>query len=129
MFLKLIGERDHQIFAPQLELRVDRVRIREIDEVLILRVCESADLLELSLHFEDYLLPLFALHRVEVQVFYADSFVLVLEMGFSGEVDVSLLQVAVRQFAVVAEVVVVPLGQVGGVVLLLEVFKAQRLVS
>ena len=50
-------------------------------------------------------------------------------MGFSGEVDVSLLQIAVRQFAVVAEVVVVPLGQVRRVVLLLEVFKAQRLVG
>ena len=129
MFLKLIGERDHQIFAPQLELRVDWVWIREIDEVLILRICKSADLLKLSLHFEDDLLPLFALHRVEIQVFYANSFVLVLEMGFSGEVDVSLLQVFVRQFAVVTEVVVVPLGQIRRVVLFLEVFKAQRLVG
>ena len=129
MFLKLIGERDHQIFAPQLELRVDRVWIREIDEVLIFRICKSADFVKLSLHFEDDLLPLFALHRVEIQVFYADGFVLVLEMGFSGEVDVSLLQVAVRQFAVVAEVVVVPLGQIRRVVLFLELLKAQGLVG
>ena len=125
----MIGERDHQIFAPQLELRVDWVWIREIDEVLILRICKSADFVKLSLHFEDDLLPLFALHRVEIQVFYANSFVLVLEMGFSGEVDISLLQVFVCQFAVVTEVVVVPLGQIRRVVLFLEVFKAQRLVG